>query len=340
MAAALRRGLVWVSRQTLMVQPNATPNAASPLLQRGPGYRLPTASRFQPLAVGRRNAGPPPPATADEMVAAVEYFHEHGAHPAAICFGGGHSEPFSSFPHVLDAMRAVRARRHGTPLVLVTNGLPNAGAGGDPVQDLLDLHAAWRDAPGSDGDPKLSVWVNVAAGNPPAYDRVMQPDASVKMGFQQVCGTVARLAEGGVRVVGTGSAHPAASAGGGGGLKQVEAMCRGMGCSDFFERSYHPETLYDVLGVAMPGEEDDAAAEAGFADAVAAAYRAKAKALHPDVNRGDDAAAATRAMAAVTEAHAVLGDPALRALYDSGVADLTLNDNEEDVFSSVVNKSY
>ena len=45
-------------------------------------------------------------------------------------------------------------------------------------------------------------------------------------------------------------------------------------------------------------------------------------------------------MAAVTEAHAVLGDPALRALYDSGVADLTLNDNEEDVFSSVVNKSY
>ena len=283
-----------------------------------------------------RNAGgdaqsPPPPATADEMVAAVEYFHEQGAHPSAICFGGGHSEPFSSFQHVLDAMRAVRQRRHSTPLVLVTNGLPNSGAGGDPVQDLLDLNAAWRDAPGSDGDSKLSVWINVAAGNPPAYDRIMHPDASVKMGFQHVCGTVARLAEGGVRVIGTGSAHPELNKSGGG-LKQVEAMCRGMGCSDFFARSYHPETLYDVLGVAMQQSPD----------AVAAAYRAKAKLLHPDVNlnRGPNAGAATQAMAAVTEAYAVLGNPKLRALYDNGVADLMLNDNEEDVFSSVVNKSY
>ena len=69
-----------------------------------------------------------------------------------------------------------------------------------------------------------------------------------------------------------------------------------------------------------------------------AAYHAKAKELHPDVNRGQQEESAAL-MAQVTEAYGVLSDGGKRRMYDVGVADLVLNERETDLFSSVVTKS-
>ncbi len=63
-------------------------------------------------------------------------------------------------------------------------------------------------------------------------------------------------------------------------------------------------THYEVLGVAPDAGQD----------AIRAAYRARARALHPDRRGGDPDAA--RQMAAVNRAWAVLADPARRAEYD------------------------
>ena len=319
--AAARRGLVWVSHQTLMIQPNALAlgsGALSPLRQRGAGYRLPRDSMYRPLQQRQHGGGEEEEEdlpTAAEMLGAVNHFHASGAHPSAICFGGGHAEPLgSNAAHVMDALRGIRRKWHGTPLVLQTNGL----CGAEYAEEVGALHAEWAAAPGSDGDAKLSVWVNLAASNPPEYDRVMQP--GVKMGFQQVCGFISRLAEQQVNVVATACEVPKVK------MKMVQQVAMGLGCSDFFARSYHPEMCYDVLG--LPADCSDEEVHAG--------YLAKAKELHPDLNPGEDA---VRAMASVTEAHGVLSDPELRVLYDNDVADLVLNAREEDVFSSLVNKS-
>ena len=309
---ASRRGLVWVSRQTLMVQPNTLAGSVlSPLRQRGAGYRLPLDSAYRPLQQEGEFAGAP---TTEEMLSAVEHFHSAGAHPAAICFGGGHSEPLgSNADNVMGAMREIRRKWHGTPIVLQTNGLSS-----EHVDAVCELNAEWRDAPGSDGDAKLSVWVNLAASNPPEYDRVMKP--GVKMGFQQVCGFITQLTDHQVNVIATASEVPKVR------MKMVQQVATGLGCSNFFSRSYHAETCYDILGVASDCSADE----------VREGYLAKAKSLHPDVNQGEDN---VDAMARVTEAYDILRDPELRKLYDDGVADLVLNAKEDDLFSSVVHKS-
>ncbi len=66
-----------------------------------------------------------------------------------------------------------------------------------------------------------------------------------------------------------------------------------------------PETLYDVLDVAPDAD----------VKAVKAAYRRKAKALHPDRNPGDEGK--VNQFRAVADAFAVLSDPARRAHYDA-----------------------
>lgn len=71
------------------------------------------------------------------------------------------------------------------------------------------------------------------------------------------------------------------------------------------------ESLYAVLGV-EPG---------ATAEAIRAAYRARARALHPDVNPGPTAAAD---FARLQQAYEVLADPSRRARYDraaGGAAD-------------------
>ena len=65
-------------------------------------------------------------------------------------------------------------------------------------------------------------------------------------------------------------------------------------------------TLYDVLGVAIGCEPD----------ALRAAYRAKARQLHPDVvGAGNESA-----MVAINDAWRVLSDPSRRAEYDESIA--------------------
>ena len=142
----------------------------------------------------------------------------------------------------------------------------------------------------------------------------------LKMGFQQVCGFITQLAEQQVNVIATASEVPKIK------MKMVQQVAMGLGCSNFFSRSFHPETCYDILGVSDECSEEE----------IRAGYLAKAKELHPDMNPGVDV---VDAMSRVTEAHEILSDPELRALYDNGVADLVLNSHEEDVFSSVISKS-
>jgi len=314
-----RKGLVWISRQTLMIQPNHLANAATPMGQRGPGYRLPTDSSYAPLS------NPTQPVTATEIIDATNFFYDQSIHPHTICFGGGGSEPLATLPTVMEAMEAIRAKRHGVPLVLMTNGLNHSNhTGSDPVDDLIELHEQWRNAPGADGDSKFSVFVNIAGANPPQYQKVMAP-TDTKKGFQEMTSFVARLAESGLKVYGTASEHPQIK------IKQVRTMAMGIGCSDFFQRSYHDRTLYDVLD--LDKNENDASA-------IKRAYHEQAKALHPDVNRTNEEGEGRAAMMSqVTEAFEVLGDVGKKELYDNGVADLVLNENETDYFSTVVTKS-
>ncbi len=66
------------------------------------------------------------------------------------------------------------------------------------------------------------------------------------------------------------------------------------------------EDLYAELGVARTATRDE----------IAAAFRARARDLHPDVHPGDIPAA--ERFKRVSMAYGVLGDPARRARYDSG----------------------
>jgi len=69
-------------------------------------------------------------------------------------------------------------------------------------------------------------------------------------------------------------------------------------------------THYDLLGVHKRTRPEE----------VRAAYRRLAQKYHPDKQLGN--ADAVRVMAALNEAYAVLSDPARRAEYDQGLADM------------------
>ena len=67
--------------------------------------------------------------------------------------------------------------------------------------------------------------------------------------------------------------------------------------------SADPRGYYRILRVAPSASQEQ----------IKQAYRALAKALHPDLNRGEDT---TQAFQAVNEAYSVLSDPVQRASYD------------------------
>lgn len=81
-----------------------------------------------------------------------------------------------------------------------------------------------------------------------------------------------------------------------------------------------PTTYYDVLGISRDASKRT----------VKAAYRAKARAYHPDVNAQDPAAA--ERFREVTEAYKVLKDSEARALYDAAI-------NTEALYTSHVRKN-
>ena len=69
---------------------------------------------------------------------------------------------------------------------------------------------------------------------------------------------------------------------------------------------HRPVSLYDQLGVDPAADDDE----------LKAAYRQRARALHPDLNRSPDAGAA---MSRLNEAWAILGDPDARRQYDESL---------------------
>ncbi len=316
--AFCRRGLLWVSKSTLMVQPNRmhflSKRTLTPLQQRGNGYRLPLDSSFSCLSDDPENGDV---VTAFEIGDAANLFFEQGVSPERICFGGGEAEPIACMNVIADAMRDIRSHRHGMPFVVQTNGLvPNEFD--TAVDELITLHDEFRNAPGSDGDPKLSVWVHIGASNPPQYDKVMTPEGT-KSAFGEVCNFICTLAEAGVKVYGTVSEHPAVNS------REVQHLASSLGCSDCFIRSYHPTTLYNILEVSEDSNHEE----------IRSGFLHKSKQLHPDLNPDS----CSHAMSEVTEAFGILGDEQLRKMYDGGVADLVLNESETDLYSNVVVKS-
>jgi hypothetical protein len=280
-----RKGLLSVVQRTLFVHPSPpTSLSLPPLLLRGPGYRLPPSSQFAPLSGD--------PAGAEEIAAAVELFYSgvpQGSAPSAVCFGGGLCDPLSELAAVVDSMRLIREGRHGVPFVVQTSGL----YGG--AEELAELDQEFKADPGSDGLSKLQVWVELAAASPPAYEKVAQPQLPGPAAFGQACGAISTLAESGVAAYATASKNPAA-----GDLKHVSGLAAALGAAGLFERTYHPDTLYERLGVPEG---------AGGAE-IKAAYKSRAKELHPDVNPGAPAGA----MEEVAEAYAVLGDEGRRRM--------------------------
>lgn len=81
-----------------------------------------------------------------------------------------------------------------------------------------------------------------------------------------------------------------------------------------------PTTYYDVLGVSRDASKK----------VIKAAYRAKARAYHPDVNSADPAAA--ERFREVTEAYKILKDSESRAVYDMAI-------NAETVYTTHVRKN-
>ena len=79
-------------------------------------------------------------------------------------------------------------------------------------------------------------------------------------------------------------------------------------CNRLRSRVAEKQDLYAVLGVAYDAD----------APTIKAAFRAKAKQVHPDVNRAPDAEAAFRLL---KRAHEVLSDAMLRAAYDGELQD-------------------
>ena len=300
-----RRGLLFLSSQRVHAQlTNEVPEVALSALElRGAGFRLPSASRYE-----RLDAGEP---TGDEAAAAIEAYFSSGARaPTSLVFGGAEGDPMLRPDALADAVRSVRAKRHGVPFAVETSGL----VGEDGAAHLIALHSELESAPGSDG-AKLSAWVSLAGHSPPAYGKcALRPaagkGASAARHFGDVLAFIGALVEGGVPVVCTAVERPGCNA------KATRKLATQLGCADFALRSWHPESLYDELGVAADAD----------ADAIAAAYRAAALAHHPDRVAAEARDAATRAMARVAKAAEILGDPALRALYDRGVADLDGDD--------------
>jgi len=305
------RGLCSVHRSSLLLQINHSSGPLPPILVRGKGYRFPISSGFSPLRPNQ------PAITAQNIVEHCQkFFSKPETVPKVVVFGGGYSEPLDSLPTVISAMEELRLSRHGLPFVVQTNGRPS-----DPtktVEEIIEVDTRFRDAPGSDGDSKLSVWVNIAAHSPPAYKTAMEEDTNG--GFGEVCGFISSLVEGGARVYATGVVRPGVN------VKAVEQVAEGMGCGGVFWRSYHPRTLYEVLGV-EEGEVNE--------DVIKESYKALAREFHPDLNDGN-----VLAMEQINEAKEVLLDKELRDLYDVHLcADLAGNRNESDLYESVVIKS-
>ena len=327
------RGLISVHSRSLLLQVNS-PSAIQtipPALWRGPGYRYPVSSGFCRL-------GKDTVIDAETISKSVEAFFEIidnknaslGAEKKptiveSIVYGGGFSEPLFSINDVIESMVAIRKIKPGAQLVLQTSGIgPSASSSlSSAAEEIVRLNDEFLSASGSDGDANFSVWINVGGSNPKEYQNIMAPSSPKKdIAFQECVEFVTNLAENNVRTIATASNVPGLN------LQRVGQMAKGLGCKDFFTRSFHDKSLYAVLELAKDADQQT----------IRKKYLEMVRIYHPDVYVGDGNPHIM--MSEISEANEVLGCAERRKLYDEEwVADLLINAEETDVFNRVVHKS-
>jgi TatD family-associated radical SAM protein len=231
-SAAARRGVAYSVRGGLYLSLTNRCNAVPLLEARGPGFKMPPQTGFQPL-----DEGAPEP-TADELAAVVDaaYSSEEarqiigtGENDAGVVFAGL-GEPLLRIGTLSEVVHTVRQRRHGVPWRINTNGL----FGVEVAEQLAEF------AVDSDGRHPFVVSVMLAAHTPPLYSKLMKPQDGKK--FQDVCSFVLALTERGVTVEATAVDAPGVD------VRALRQVALGLGATELRVRSFHPDP-YDVLGL-------------------------------------------------------------------------------------------
>jgi pyruvate-formate lyase-activating enzyme len=278
-------------QNTLRISLTNECNSLSRLVSRGPGYRLPQALEFTPLPAGYEPC-------ADEVVEAVEKAYSKDIVPVDIVFDATVGEPSLRMQTLLKAAAEIKARRHGVPLTVETNGL--TGASGAQLLCTAD--------PGDNfGVKNLHVDIALAAHNPKVYGDVTNREGlilvdSPSKAFADVCSFVSTAAEelGSDAVTCTVVQCPGVD------MRAARALANSLGAGHFESLPWHGEDLYDVLGLGIEATTDE----------IKNAYRKMAMKFHPD--RGEKAVQNSDGdFERATHAYKILADKMARADYDA-----------------------
>mmetsp|Transcript_26666 Transcript_26666/g.50687 ORF Transcript_26666/g.50687 Transcript_26666/m.50687 type:complete len:212 (-) Transcript_26666:251-886(-) len=210
--AVAGRGMAYTLRNYLYVAlTNETP-ACSLMASRGPGFKMPPSSGFEPLP----QDGEP---TAEQVFAIVEdAYKEDGEVPEGVVYGGL-GDPLLRLTVVQDSARLIKAKRHGVGLRVTTCGLVAPQESYSVAQTLWDC-----------GVKHASVSLNTA--DPKQYMQMMQPTNG--LGHSEVCTFITLLAEVGVKVTCTAVERPEVD------IAATRSLGMALGAVDFRSRSYHP----------------------------------------------------------------------------------------------------
>eukprot|EP00238_Polyblepharides_amylifera_P013280 CAMPEP_0196580170 /NCGR_PEP_ID=MMETSP1081-20130531/27560_1 /TAXON_ID=36882 /ORGANISM="Pyramimonas amylifera, Strain CCMP720" /LENGTH=173 /DNA_ID=CAMNT_0041899971 /DNA_START=249 /DNA_END=770 /DNA_ORIENTATION=- len=157
--------------------------------------------------------------SSEQIFAVVEEaFKEEREPPEGVVFAGG-GEPLLKLDVLCESARLIKAKRHGVPLRVTTNGLVAAT---DSARVAQTLKLA--------GVKQASVALTTAS--PKQYMDLMQPLDG--LGHAEVCGFIAMLAEEGVQVTCTAVDRPGVD------IAAARALSSALGAVNFQIRTFHP----------------------------------------------------------------------------------------------------
>mmetsp|Transcript_1334 Transcript_1334/g.2618 ORF Transcript_1334/g.2618 Transcript_1334/m.2618 type:complete len:218 (+) Transcript_1334:29-682(+) len=180
------RGLSYWLGSRLYVAVTNRSNAVPLIEMRGPGFKMPSESGFEPLA-----SEP----SAQDIFDVVDAAYAGDERKRIIGMGeddqgvtyGGLGEPLLRLDVVAESAQLIRDKRHGVPLRLRTNGLVPEGQNGSAVSKLVEA-----------GIKDVSVFFPGA--DPPSFDAAYGKLEDPNIGFGSFCDFVAQLSDAGVNV--------------------------------------------------------------------------------------------------------------------------------------------